>query len=448
MVCVGTRVGYAQEMQVPFDSAGNIMAIDSQLNNSLDLFPEYPHLIEAQLFLEPDSSYRLYARVQENGKIWNAQTAKTKSEILGIRRKVEGTLPSVESSGLWNMSARSKFIGFETALSLLAYGPLISWTVAPNATTQEPWVMFGAGALGYLISWELTRNASMTDGEASLALGGAFIGAAHGAILDNMVTDANVRSEIGASIAASSIVETGIGYAVAHANHLSEGSSDIIRYAGVFGLLDGAGIAGAINNKPSPYFWGSCALGGSAIGFGMGALLANDAVYTRGNATVVGTAGWYGSFLAVLLSTVSISPASLDNVTTTLALSGVVGNIACTYFAHEWMRGKHFTTGEGNWVAIATLGGSYVGEGVGLLVSRAAPQSIWPLVLSTVVGTAAGFALTVDGFGAGSDISRSKKMGSNWKVDVNPIGLMGSLSSPTRTRTEKVIPAVSLTCAF
>ena len=47
---------YAQEVQVPFDSSGSIQVVNQDLEKHLDLFPMYPHFLEARLYHEPDSS--------------------------------------------------------------------------------------------------------------------------------------------------------------------------------------------------------------------------------------------------------------------------------------------------------------------------------------------------------------------------------------------------------
>ena len=48
----------------------------------------------------------------------------------------------------------------------------------------------------------------MTDGEGSLALGGAFLGAAHGVLIDLMLSNGNSGLEIGPFAAAMSVGDT------------------------------------------------------------------------------------------------------------------------------------------------------------------------------------------------------------------------------------------------
>ncbi len=436
----------AQEVQVPFDSAGTIQVINQDLEKKLDLFPSYANFLEARLYREPDTSYIIEITSFENGQLVKDRLPKSASAVRSLREDVDARLGPQASTVKLNQVSRSKFVLWETLFSIFGYGPAIISSVAWNNGAIGSGVELIIGGSGYLLSSLLTENAAMTDGDASLALGGAFLGAAHGALLDDFLSKGNPGREMGAFTSLISVTETGIGYAIASKNNMTEGTADVIRYGGLFGIWDGAGLALIINNSPSPSLWTGLSLAGSAAGLAAGAIMANEDPYSRGNASAVLSGGVFGPVIPLVIYGSTISYNTSKAPTTGLALAGVAGNIGGVALASSLMHNRNLSTAEGTAVILGTSAGFLIGLGVGIILTSNSrfDNFPWALSLPIAIGTAAGFGITVVTIGKGT----GDKPSTGWNFDANPGALMGALMPQHRTGAPISIPAFSARCDF
>jgi len=421
---------YGQEVQVPFDSSGKIEVITEEMENHLHLFDKYPHFHEARLFKQNDEAYILEVSSMDDGKLSRNREPKTKSDVLALQKQFTDVATERSPSIFLDQSSRSKFLIWEAILSFGVYGPLVTASLNPSNAQVGIGIYLVVGGLSFIIPYALTKNAPMTDGESSLALGGAFLGIGHGELLDFLFTNGNPGTEMGAIATLTSITETGIGYAIARRNNFSEGTSDVIRYGGLFGGWQGEGIAGLIvldNSSPSFSVISGLGLLGSAGGYYAGSLLANNQSYSRGNASVLLTAGIYGTIIPVALYSSAFANANYSTgIMRGLILSGMIGNASGIYLAHTLMRGKDFSTGEGNDVILGTTAGFAIGLGVAYIITSGPGvdrASAWSFSIPIVIGTAAGFGIMLNVIGKGSGDEKS----SGWNMNFNPGGLMGAL---------------------
>ena len=127
LLLAGTAVSvFAQEVQVPFDSAGNIEVITRDLEKSYRLFPEITNFREAILIMRPDSTYHIEITYIEDGQIKRIKQEKSPAQIAVLRQRLTeptfdtpvpaGTRPG---AGL-DQTARTKFITATTLLATLA----------------------------------------------------------------------------------------------------------------------------------------------------------------------------------------------------------------------------------------------------------------------------------------------------------------------------------------
>jgi len=429
LLIVCARVS-AQEVQVPFDSNGTVQVVNEDLEKKLDLFPSYPHFLEAHLYREPDSSFVLEITSFVNSQLTRDRIPKTSSQVASLRANVDARLGPREPIIKLDQSSRTKFVVWETLLSFFGYAPAIISSFNSDNGGVSSGLELIIGGSGYLLSSVLTQNAPMTDGEGSLALGGAFLGAMHGVLLDELLSNGNTGLEIGPIATAASIAETGIGYAIASKNNMTEGTADIIRYGGLFGMIDGLGLAFAVDNSASTSLWSGLSLVGSAVGFAAGAAMANNQAYTRGNASAVLTAGYYGTLLPPLLYASIISYNTSTNPATALLLAGVAGNIGGIALTNSLLKGRQFSNWEGTEVILGTTAGFVIGEGVGLILTSSSrfDTSPWALTLPIVIGTAAGFGITVASIGKGT----GDKPSTGWNFEANSGALMGALLPASR----------------
>ncbi|HZK75811.1 MAG TPA: hypothetical protein VFD13_02790 [Candidatus Kapabacteria bacterium] len=437
---------FAQEVQVPFDSSGSIQIVNQDLEQRLDLFPTYPHFLEARLYHEPDSSYILEITSFENGQMVKDRIPKSANAVRLLREDVDARLGPQAPVVKLDQSSRTKFLVWETILSLSGYAPAIESGFSSNNVGLNTGIELVIGGLGYLIPSVLTQNAPMTDGEGSLALGGAFLGAAHGLLIDVLLSNGNTGLEIGPFAAAVSVGETGIGYAIASKNNMSEGTADIIRYGGLFGMMDGLGLAFVANNTPSPSLWAGLSLAGSAAGYAAGTVMANNQTYTRGDASVVLTAGLFGTLLPPLLYASAISYNTATNPASALVLLAVAGNVGGVVLGNSLMQGKQFSNGEGTAVILGTTAGYTIGLGIGdiLTSSNQINFSPWEFTVPIVIGTAAGFGISVATIGKGTGENSS----TGWNFQANPGALMGALLPQRQPNTPFIPPFFSAHCDF
>ncbi|MDP4220463.1 MAG: hypothetical protein Q8916_08315 [Bacteroidota bacterium] len=440
----------AQEVQIAFDSAGKVMVITEEMEKNLHLFPSYPHFHDARLFQRNDTAYFLEITSTDDGKNTRNWEPKTKDDILLFRRVFmnEAPPPITEHRALssFDQSSRSKFLVWETLLSVFGYGPLLISTSNSGDAAVTTGIELVVGGLGYIIPYVLTKNAPMTDGEASLALGGAFDGGIHGVLLDLLIQNGEPGRELGAITTIASVGETGLGYYLARKYNFSEGKSDIIRYGGFFGAGDGALVALAATSDPSTSFVAGASLLGSAAGFVAGTAMTNSQQYTRGNASVVLTAGIFGGYLTSLLYSTALGNDLNSSSARGLALSALVGNVGSVLLGHYLMHGKSLSTGEGNDVILGTSAGWLVGTGLGYIVSSKSARNDlngWSITIPSVICTAAGFTVMVLAIGQGSG---DNKDDTGWKMDFNPGALMGALIAPKQTPSQYayIPPAFSL----
>jgi hypothetical protein len=435
-----------QEVQVVFDSAKTIQVIDQDLEKKLNLFPHYPHFLEARLFKEPDSSFIVEITSFENGQLIHDRIPKTALDVRAIREDVDERMGSGTIKSTLDQSSRSKFMVWETLLSVFCYGPAVVAGISPDNGGEGAGLELIIGGLGYLLSSVLTENAPMTDGESSLALGGAFLGAGHGILIDEVLSNGNTDRELAPFGALVSVAETGIGYAIASKNNMTEGTADIIRYGGLFGMYDGAGLALVVNNSPSTSLWTGMSLAGSAAGFALGSVMANNQTYTRGNASAVLTAGIYGTFIPAAIYASAISWNSNTNPTTALALMGVAGNVGSIILANSLMSDRHFSTAEGTSVILGTTAGFLIGLGVAYIITSGNQVSVtpWEFTLPMVIGSAAGFGITLATIGKGT----GDRSSTGWNFDANPGALMGALLPQHSNAAPIVSPILSASRHF
>jgi hypothetical protein len=448
---------FAQEIQVPI---GKVYDITEEMEAELHLFQAYPHFHQARLFLiKKDSIYTLEITTLDSGKLVTTRLPQTKADVLELERRYKEAAHGDQAPGIFVYhNSQSKLPIWETLISAFAYGPMVIKGTNTTNTSLELSLELVVGGLGYIIPNILTRNSIIQDGETSLALGGAFLGMGHGALLDVVLHNKATGNEIYLYSAVGSIVETAAGYFIGRSANISEGSADMLRYTGLFGGFQGWGLAYLIDNRPSPQLKAGVSLLGSVGGFAVGNSLLKSENFSRGNASVVLTSGGYGSFFLPLLYssfTRSVKEMLQFNENTSLRpriAAYMLSNIASIIVANSLMRSRHFTTGEGNDVIVGTTGGFLIGYGLGAILSPGALSSNSNLTvdkelefsLPIILSTSIAFALMMKSMGEGKGVEENSKTG--WNMNIDPSGLMGALLTKTHTASQSkyISPALSL----
>ncbi len=435
----------AQEVQVPFDSSGTIQVINQDIEKKLDLFPAHPRFFEARLYREPDSSYMLEVTSFGKSRLVKDRLPLSAAQVQLLREDFDARIGSQAPALTLYQNSRSKFVLGETLLSIFLYGPAILTAFNSDNAGVDVGLELIIGGSGYFLSSALTRNGPMTDAEGSLSLGGAFLGAVHGGLMYELFSSGNPGLGIGPVIAAASLAETGTGYAIASNNTMTEGTADMIRYGGLFGMIDGFGLAFAVNNHAPHALWSGLSLAGSAAGFAAGTMMANSQFYNRGGGLVVLTIGTYSAYIPAIIYASAINYNFAHSPPSGLPLVGIAGNIGGVMLANSFLENRDFSTAEGSTVILGTTAGCLIGGGLGaILISANSNASLWALSIPSIIGTVAGFGISLASIGNGA----SDRSSSGWNFDANPSVLMGALMLRHENSAPVSIPVFSATCKF
>jgi hypothetical protein len=384
----------AQEVQVAFDEAGEVTVIDAELRERLGLFPEVDGFEEARLFRQGEGAYELVIRYAEGGRSLREQRALSAEEVEALRRRVRrargaGSAPPDERAPL--EGGRYRFLAATTALGLADVLLLVAATGPEDEEAITAAALLG-GTAGFFVPLLLTRDATVTEAEATLTGYGGFQGIGHGVLLSVLVSGGEVdgRGTL-ALMGALSATEAVAGFRLARATDMRGGTAETMTAGGLYGTSTGAYagllVTGGEGNGESriPAF-GS--LAGSVLGAYGGHRLARAAGYTQGDARIFGTAGLVSTQLAgAALVVADRNPDEDARVSAGALLAGTLGGLA---LGHRLVRGRDFGVAQGNIAALGALAGSLAGGAVGIIADANEETSV---VLSAL-GSVGGFAGT------------------------------------------------------
>jgi hypothetical protein len=390
VLCLFAASVRAQETLVPFDSAGRVQRLDRNLEEKLNLFPEFPRFVEATLFRLPDSSYVLEIMYDDSAGRLRARRPLSADEAADLRWRVMQAIAQRAPTAVLDQSGRKRFIAGNLALTLGYHG----WAI-PVALQVKESVAGGlyllTAAAGYFIPLLATEHTSVSRGTASLGLYGGSRGIVHGIMLGLVAgAEDNGPLLVGAGVLAS-VAEEIAAVNIARHTNLSDGDAVAIGVLGDFGAGIGVGMAdvsGALDSDNAAPV-GAWVLAGSAAGLATGGLLARKVDYTRGDAYVVRAAGALGSIATITFTTYA-DPKD-DRVYSSTAMAGAVGGLV---LGHALIRDRDFSSDQGALITLGEVSGGLLGVGVVTLTvgqHDAAPSAYWTGILS---GAAGGFTFS------------------------------------------------------
>ncbi len=409
-----------QERQVSFDTTGTVWILTADLNRQHQLLPDLPTLVEARLFVVADTSYYLDAILDEGGSRLRRRIDLTVDAARDLRLRSSAVLGQAVAAydTELDQSGRTALLWGSTIWSLLYYGTATGVAL----DVSEPAVpILLAGGLGYLVPALLTNNAPVTEGAASLALGGMFQGTIHGWALAALVAGEDLfdaetpRLGFGLSVL-TGIGETIAGYAVATSSNMSEGRAGVINTTAFYGLVCGGLTSAAIFDQVEPSsdvaarVVGGLALAGAAGGVIAGNAVADGQHYSSGDASMYGITGFFGATLPwVVLATVQPDDLSATLVSS-LSIATTIGGL---WIGDQLVRGKDYRTTDGTISVLSLLGGGLIGLGIAELVDSDRAYSAL-----TYAGAVGGFAISL---AMAKPAAETKSM-SALEVNVNPLG--------------------------
>ncbi len=418
----------AQEIQVPFDHAGKVFLITRSFNEQYKIITGFDDFVEARLFMRADSTYSLEAVTESFGLRARSTRPLTEAEVNSIRDRVDAVLLTLGDEDVEqdeqaprvdrNQDGRTALLWGSTLWSLLYYGTATSVAL----DIEEPAIpILLAGGLGYLVPALLTNDASVTEGAASLALGGMFQGTLHGWALamllsgDQLTDSDQPRLGFGLSVL-TGIAETVAGYVVATNTNMREGRASVINTTAFYGLACGALTTVAIFDQIEPSsdvavrVGGGAALLGAAAGVVAGNAVADGQHYSSGDASMYGITG----FLGAALPWVVIGTIQPDDLSATLASSiSIATTIGGLWLGDQLVRGKDYRGTDGTISVLSLIGGGLIGLGTAIAIddSDLSPALVY-------AGALGGFGISL----AMAKPKRETKSTSGIEINVNPMG--------------------------
>lgn len=438
-ICFSMHAHAQVETQIPFDESGKIVTLTYSQNKKIELFDRPETFVEARLFRRSDSAFVLEI-LRKDGTVTNRERKEIgSSELRAIRVRVGTYLelygdaaflglretedePVLSSGGL-DQSGRSALLWGSTLWSLFYYGT--ATTIALGIVDEEGGsapttaaVYLITGGLGYLAPALLTKNAPVSDGAASLALGGMFQGAIHGWLLAGLIggEDASDRLGFGLSIL-TGIGESVAGYAIGTNTNIEEGKASVINTTEFYGMATGGLLALTIlgeglDGDGALRLSSGMAIAGAVGGIFVGNALGNAQHFSSTDASVYAISGLLGLTLPISVIG-AIAPEEIDvRLATGLTVVGTVGGLL---LGNELVKGLDFRGADGTGLVLGTLAGGLIGVGVGLLTDDPQVTSI-----TTWTGAALGFGL---GLVMADPLVEASSRG-ELKFEFNPLGIL------------------------
>ncbi len=427
--------GWAQDTQVPVDSAGTLYTIDAELRTAADLFPEVSGFQGAELYRLESGSYELVIRYRRGEQIRRERRTLTSEKVASLRRTVGATLRTQKRTperedGRYDLIAA-------TTLHGLVEGGLVAGAVGQGGSGAAA-LTLGGGALGFFGPLLATRNTSVTKAEAGMTFYGGLQGYAHAVQGITLIggTDPDGRLTAGLAALGGALEGTG-GYLIARRRNWSAGHAEMVSFTGGAGNLIGLGIAAGVlgedESAGAVRGLGGSSLLGSAMGIYLGHRMGRTGRYTTGDAriyfqTAVQGANLAGSFLA-------LTDPSQQTAVLSLPAAGIAGGV----LGRRLVRGRDFTGMQGNLVTLGAGAGSLLGLAVTVGTERGGVRAV-----GQALGSALGFGVT---YGLLRNEARSEETAAiDWNLNVGPtLARTGEADSGP---SDRIVPRVSLSASF
>jgi len=444
LLVIPCSVAISQETQVPLDEGGKVAVIDKALEAQLGLFPEYEGFEEARLFQSSDSTFNLEISFRVGNKLQKVSRPLSGDDVLALRARVTSAIRARAPETGLDQSGRSAFLIGTALLSLGYYGWGVPYVLNIDDGRAFGGVYMLTSGLGFFGPFFLTRNRSVTDGEATLSLYGATRGMIHGWCVSALVVgdDRETRDTIISGVLAS-LSEYAAGFIVADKTGMSAGTAEVISAGGDFGLGLGWGTS-YVTDRESEKLEAGAMLAGSGLGLLGGGLLSRTQHYTRGDAYVLRAAGTLGAYLA-LAGSASVSDD--DKAAVASCMAGALGGLGA---GHWLLRGKDFTTGQGVLVNLSQVAGGLFAAGL-VFIAGTDTDPVWPYMVSSSAGALTGFWLTYHSLG--NKARTHGRSSSTLRLDICPEGLLAlaaarSASHRSGAPAGQAIPIVQLQYRF
>lgn len=454
----------AQEIQVPLDEAGRLEAVTPELARRLGLFADVEGLREVLLFQLPDSTFVLeVTSAAPHGRLRRDRRPLSAAEALEFRRDVTARIAARARTAGLDQSGRTKLLAGSTVLGLGYYGWATAKAVDPtdDRATVAVYMLTAAGS--FFLPFLATRNRSVPDAVATMALWGGTRGAVHGALASELVGSPRDETRFRWSVIVGAS-EGVVGAVAAHALDMTSGRAELTGVGGDIGLGVGWAVADLLKLNErydsvtltdgfgGTYTYGvhdrtlqeTVTLAGAGLGLAGGYLLGGTEEWTRGDATIFRNVTGIGALAGLAIGDLIRKPRIItdvfpggtysyveDGFSRTHTAAGLAGAAAGIVLGRALVTKRNFTTSQGTLLTLSPLAGGLLGLGIAYLATPDRPSDPDPTVpyrdpndhselylTVSALGAAAGFAVL---YPAMARQSSPAKRGAQLRFSLNPL---------------------------
>lgn len=397
------RAAWAQEIQVPLDEAGRIEAISADLARRLGLFADVDGLREVLLFQLPDSTFVLeVTSAAPRGRLRRERRPLSVAEGLAFRRDVTVRIAERARTAGLDQSGRTKLVAGATLLGLFYYGWATAVALDPEDTRASVAAYMVTAGSAFFVPFLATRNRTVPDAVATMALWGGTRGALHGYLAADLIGTPSDETKFGWSVGIGA-AEMAIGGVAAHGLGMTSGRAEVTGAGGDLGLGYGWGIADLLklneryDSVTVPDGGGgsysyevhdrtaqqAVTLAGAVLGLGGGYMLGATDEWTRGDAVIFRNVALIGGLAGVAVGDVIQGPHTVtdsfpgggsysyveDGFSGTQTAAGLVGATAGMVLGRALVAKRNFTTNQGTLLTLSPLAGGLLGLGIAYLAT-------------------------------------------------------------------------------
>lgn len=433
----------AQDRQVPLDVDGSVMRIDADMAKRLGLFSDVAGFEEALLYQGVDSSFILEIFARREGARERLRRPMTALEAGSFRQSVTEGLRRQSPADLVDQRGRTGLLVGTTALGLGYYG----WAIPAAADIDDFRAALGVymltSASAFFVPFFATQNGQVTEPQRDLTIYGGIKGIADGMFLYGLAAgsegfDNDASGPLWSGVVFG-VVEMFAGYAMAaqmDAPHVA-----LITTGGVAGNGFGLGTAYLLDFDDFRGYAGLMLLG-TAGGYVATHALYTTGKHTKGDAEVFSTTTFAGAYAPVGL--LYLAGVEDDE---TLVASSMAGMLLGAWLGHRIAVGHDFTESQGMLTGVGTLASGLLGAGIGYLLSpsdsddHAGRRAIG----GGAIGVIGGFGIMMAILG---DDARHHDQGTNWKLDVSPVGIAALAGKRRGIPSGMSIPILSVSAMW
>lgn len=453
LMLVPVRSAAAQEVQIPFDTAGRLEVVDRDRAERLSLFvDEFPGFVEARLFQAGDS-IRLEILSRRDGATVRTTRDLSAVELADLRQRF--SLPARDADAAPSANARTALLATSTLLGLTVYGPALPIAFDVDSRESSTALYMATASASFFVPWLLTKD--VTPGMAQAAFYGSTRGFGHGAALHYLIAGGGDDSGCGledfddcddvrntlASGVLGGVVEAVAGYRWARSTGMTGGEANAISLGGDWGLLSAMGLAvvtGIADDDPESDTDDrtTIAMGllGSAGGLALGHAVGERRDFTYGDVEVISTSGWLGTYLGWAIA--EKADAGRKGLTASAVAGGTLGIVLADRLVAE----TDFTYGQSALVRLGAFAGGLLGYGTGVLLDSEGSETT---ALTSGIGALAGFLATH------AAVSRSATVGlasDDLQIDLAPLGVAALMARSGTSAAEVPMPVASVRYRF